>query len=298
MSWVCLWHEWCVSMCGCTFERAVHMMSDAVSDSSMHIEATSGFVSTHQSAECPESCLILKSRISQKSRLFRKSRDFCENLDFQDFPGFPDFGTLAARSDFWRPDPISGSEGRIGPTTRFPDFRTDRQVLSRPADLSESPEIWSQGPKSGTPCVLIDHFQYQVRWKMTGEDGDPFGGPRWHWPSKRSNFEKKSLITKIVKIAEKGTFFSFTLEKPRKMALFLPPKVQNYRHLRSSIPTVFWPFFSIFWGVENSENFALFFDFRKSQKIVSEHKILEIALFRKSRDFRDFGCQTRFLRFA
>ena len=25
-----------VSMCGCTFERAVHMMSDAVSDSSMH----------------------------------------------------------------------------------------------------------------------------------------------------------------------------------------------------------------------------------------------------------------------
>ena len=165
-------------MCGCTFERAVHMMSDAVSDSSMHIGATSGFVSTHQSAECPEFCAILKSRISQKSRLFRKSRDFCENLDFQDFLGFPDFGTLAARSDFWRPDPISGSEGRIGPTTRFPDFRTDRQVLSRLADLSESPEIWSQGPKHRIPCVLIDHFQYQVRWKMTGEDGDPFGGRR------------------------------------------------------------------------------------------------------------------------
>ena len=167
-----------VSMCGCTFERAVHMMSDAVSDSSVHMEATSGLVSTHQCADCPESCPILESRISQKSRLFRKSRDLCEIQDFQDFLGFPDFGTLAARPDFWRPDPISGSEGRIGPGTRFPDFRTDRQILSRSADPSESPEIWSQGRKPWPPCVLIDHFQYQVRWKMTGEEGDPFGGPR------------------------------------------------------------------------------------------------------------------------
>ena len=33
-----------VSMCGCTFGRAVHMRSDAVSDISVHMDSKSGFI--------------------------------------------------------------------------------------------------------------------------------------------------------------------------------------------------------------------------------------------------------------
>ena len=33
-----------VSMCGCAFERAVHMRSDAVSDNSVHMDSKSGFI--------------------------------------------------------------------------------------------------------------------------------------------------------------------------------------------------------------------------------------------------------------
>ena len=128
-------------------------------------------------------------------------------------------------------------------------FRRSDQKLDFPDKSALCPKVQIfavRTSESRSQVLYIDHFQYQVRWKMTGEEGDPFGGPRWHWPSKRSNFEKKSLITKTVKIAEKVTFFSFTLEKPRKSAIFLPPERQNYRLFRSTFPTVVWPFFSIF----------------------------------------------------
>ena len=33
-------------------------------------------------------------------------------------------------------------------------------------------------PESAPRCLYIDHFQLPPRWKMTGEEGDPFGGRR------------------------------------------------------------------------------------------------------------------------
>ena len=86
---------------------------------------------------------------------------------------------------------------------------------------------------------------------MTGQDGDPFRGRRWHWPSKRSIFEKNLLIQKHLKIAEKGTFFSFTRKKARKSAFFLPPESEICRHLRSSISTGYSTFFRFFCRSEN-----------------------------------------------
>ena len=117
------------------------------------------------------------------------------------------------------------------------------QTAARSGDLPESavrrsdPRIWP---------LYIDHFQLPPRWKMTGQDWDPFGKSRWHWPSKTRDFEKNLLITETLKIAEKGTFFCFTLKKVEKMALFLPPPIEICRHLRRVVPTAYRPKFSIF----------------------------------------------------
>ena len=148
-------------------------------------------IGTHMStccAESPETCRILKSRISQDSRLFAKSRDFCDFQDFLGFPGFPGFRRISGFRDFGARIAVLAPRSRNPVRTGFGTWGPDRQVLSRPAD----PDLRSRNPvrtrKSWSQVLLIDHFQLPPRWKMTGQEGDPFGGPRWHWPSKPCDF--------------------------------------------------------------------------------------------------------------
>ena len=122
---------------------------------------------------------------------------------------------------------------------------------------------------------------------MTGEDGDPFRKGRWHWPSKRRDFEKNLLITKHAKIADFATFFSFTLEKCRKSTFFLGPPRRFYRLLRPSISTVHSSNFRFFWGVRNVDFFAIFSISGTCQKVA---RILPEPGFRPARS-RSQTCQ-------
>ena len=62
----------------------------------------------------------------------------------------------------------------------------------------------------------------------------------------------------MLKIAEKGTIFCFTLEKVEKSAFFLPPPIEICRHLRRVVPTAYRAIFRKFWGPEKSK-FSHFF---------------------------------------
>ena len=229
----CFWHQ-----CAHGFEVRIHMDT--------------------WSPESPETCRILRSRISQDSRLFRKSRDFCEILDFQDLAGFRDFGRISGFRHFGARIAVLAPEVRNPVRTGFRTWGPDRQVQVGPADLDlrSGNRVRTRNPD--LPGVLIDHFQLPPWWKMTGQEGDPFGGPRWHWPSKRRDFEKNLLITKSLKIAEKGTFFSFTLRKVEKLTIFLPSRSEICRHLRRVVPTAYRPKFRKFWGPRKSK-FSHFF---------------------------------------
>ena len=152
--------------------------------------------------------------------------------------------------------------------------RTNRGLSDRTSpnwqvwrDLSKS-RFFGVGPaKPWIQVLYIDHFQLPPRWKMTGQDGDPFGDLRWRWPSKRSNFEKNLLIQKSRIQPEKRTFFSFTLENPRKSAFFLPPICAVCREERSSISTGYSTFFRFFWGVKKVEIFGIFRIFPDLKKV-------------------------------
>ena len=139
-------------------------------------------------AKSPETCEILKSWKSQKSRLFAKSRDFRDFQDFLGFPGFPGFRDFSGFPHFGARIAVLAPRSEIlvrqdsGLGARFGRSWADL------TDLAESPEIWCRTRKSTSQVLYIDHFQLPPRWKMTGEEGDPFGGRRWHWPSKPCNF--------------------------------------------------------------------------------------------------------------
>ena len=258
MAWVCtLTRMLCVNVCMHVRTCSVHVVGRCFWTTVRTWIRTWIHKYTY-GADHPKSCPILKSRKSLKSRVFRKSRDFCDFLDFQDRTGFLDFRTWGAKPDLCEPDAIPGSEGPDWSARGFRTWHQSGQVLSRPVDLVSGPEKSCQVRKIGPTRVLIDHFQLPPWWKMTGQDGDPFGGRRWHWPSKRSNFEKNLLITETVKIAEKGTFFSFILENRWKLTIFLPPRSEICRHLRRVVPTAYSTIFPIFRGVKISK-FSHFF---------------------------------------
>ena len=185
----------------------------------------------------------------------RDSGHFRQNLDFGQIQVRP------ARIQVLAVGPGSGRSARIWPDSQNPAPSSDLRIW---------PDPGSNLPESRFQALYIDHFQLPPWWKMTGEDGDPFRGRRWHWPSKRSNFEKNLLITKSLKIAEKGTFFSFTPRKCRKSAIFLPPRSDFCRHLRRSDDTAASTNFRFFEGAKKSKILALFSDSGKSRNLVSE----------------------------
>ena len=69
---------------------------------------------------------------------------------------------------------LARSWSEVHPATFQPDPGSDLrsriwlQVARWTSDL----------PESAPRCLYIDHFQLPPWWKMTGEDGDPFGGRR------------------------------------------------------------------------------------------------------------------------
>ena len=136
-------------------------------------------------------------------RKIGKISTFGQKCDFWRFGRFQPQTADLAKISVWR------QNGRIWPKWRVwldsarVAVRTNRSLSGETCsnwqvwqDLSES-RFFGFGPaKPGSRCLYIDHFQLPPRWKMTGQDGDPFGKSDWRCPSKRSNFEKNLLITK------------------------------------------------------------------------------------------------------
>ena len=167
-------------------------------------------------------------------------------------------GRIWPEPSFW-PDP--GSDQDSGCPTRF---QVRARMWPEPTfwpDPGSDLESGSDLAKVPIQALYIDHFQLPPRWKMTGEDGDPFGKSDWHWPSKRRDFEKNLLITKSLIIAEKGTFFSFTPKKSQKLTIFLAPPIEICRHLRRVVPTAYRPIFRFFWGSKNRKKIDFFWYF-------------------------------------
>ena len=80
-----------------------------------------------------------------------------------------DFGQILARTArTWilAVGPGSGWLARIWP---------DRQNPAPSSDLRIWPDPGSNLPESRSRRLYIDHFQLPPWWKMTGEEGDPFG---------------------------------------------------------------------------------------------------------------------------
>ena len=260
------WQDWChVRVCTltrCTWCQCVVACSNTQCTWGRTLFLTSVCTWIRKSGSdstcCPETCRNLRSWKSQKSQLFAKSRDLCDFQDFQDFPGFSGFRTFSGFPDFGARIAILAPRSEIlvrqvsALGARFGRSELDLAGLAPSADFAVRTR------KSTSQVLYIDHFQLPPRWKMTGEEGDRFGGRRWHWPSKPCNFAKNLLITKTVKIAEKGTFFSFTLEKVEKLTIFLPSRSEICRHLRRVVPTAYRPKFRKFWGPEKSK-FSHFF---------------------------------------
>ena len=170
--------------------------------------------------------------------------------NFRRFRGFRGFGRQKCRKcTFWRKCtfsmfPANSALSRL--------FAQSRESAGLARNMCQVLKKSSKPAKPGFQVLYIDHFQLPPRWKMTGEDGDPFRGRRWHCPSKRSIFEKNLLFTKSLKIAEKGTFFSFTPKNRWKSLFFYPPKSDFCRLPRRVVPTAHSTFLSIFFKRESA----------------------------------------------
>ena len=136
-----------VSMCGCTFGRAVHMRSDAVSDISVHMDSKSGSIWTPDLRN-------LQKPVGSWNPGFRRNLDFSRKVEIsakswifwirQDFgisAGFRDFGTLAPESRFWlqRSEILSGQDS--GPEVRIDRSRSDLPIWTSGPEIASGPEI-------------------------------------------------------------------------------------------------------------------------------------------------------------
>ena len=229
---------------------------------------------------------------------FPEKSGFVRNPGFPGFPrisGFRHFGgqtrLLAARPDFW----LRRSDRTWDQVSGLPDGSADPEQIC--GSVRKSGNLV---PGSETMASLCTYRPLSIPGSVENDWGR--GGPFWRSPLTLAletiEFWKKIANHKNRQNCRKSDIFFLYPRKTSKKCHFftsgkakLPPVPIDVSH--GSL-TIFFDFFE----VENSEIFALFFGLRKSQKIVSGHKIQKIALFRKSPDFRDFGRQTGFLRFA
>ena len=98
----------------------------------------------------------------------------------------------------------------------------------------------------------------------------------------------------MLKIAEKGTIFCFTLEKVEKSAFFLPPPIEICRHLRRVVPTAYRPKFRFFWGPEKSKILHFFWHLRDPEISCPDKDFQKSALLRKVPKSGDLVSGTRF----
>ena len=186
---VCTWWQAC-SEHAC-FERLYGLSTSACTYALKVLSRWHSGSEIWQTMSGPETC-----RIAEKS-IFPKNRDFWRFWRFQGLTA--DLAKISVWRQSWldlaKPASLAGP-GQMA-------VRTNRSLAGW---TWPNWQVWQDLPKSrffgfgpakpGSRCLYIDHFQLPPRWKMTGEDGDPFRKSRWHWPSKRRDFEKNLLITK------------------------------------------------------------------------------------------------------
>ena len=121
----------------------------------------------------PEIAEITKiSRFRGKSRFWRFWRFLALDTILARF---------AVRSTFW-PDPRKWPLWRVWPQRLVGgpsgDVRSETWIRGLIQVLTKVARWTSDLPESASQVLYIDHFQLPPWWKMTGEDGDPFGGRR------------------------------------------------------------------------------------------------------------------------
>ena len=88
---------------------------------------------------------------------------------------------IAIRSTFLaRPSKVATWTNLASEAGRRSVWRLWSETWIRPQvqGLTKVARWTSDLPKSAPRCLYIDHFQLPPWWKMTGEDGDRFGGRR------------------------------------------------------------------------------------------------------------------------
>ena len=212
--------------------------------------------------------------------------------NFRKFRGFREFGRQSCgKCTFCRKYTFSMFRNKSALSQLFAKSRECADLLR---NMCQQLRKASKPAKPGFQVLYIDHFQLPPRWKMTGEDGDPFRGRRWHCPSKRSIFEKNLLFTKTAKIAEKGTFFSFTQKNRWKSLFFYPPKSDFCRLPRRVVPTAHSTFLQFFLKRESAHQTrklrVMSQTLRKSglSKIVKIFKFFDFSRFCENPKIFDF----------
>ena len=124
---------------------------------------------------CPESC-------RSRNRRIRSNLDICRNLEILAISAIfrisQDFAEIAVWQRFGQILVGPGIPARSSQTA----VRTVWPESARKCDSGQIPgsdriwPLWRVRPgQTRTQGLYIDHFQYPPRWKMTGEEGDPFG---------------------------------------------------------------------------------------------------------------------------
>ena len=126
-----------------------------------------GFGQIHVRSQNPGICQNLD--FSLKVEILARSRILAPNMD-------PSQILVRARiwpePTFW-PDP--GSDQILAVRAQI---QVRLRIWSEPTfwpDPGSDLDLWSDLAKVPIQALYIDHFQLPPRWKMTGEDGDPFG---------------------------------------------------------------------------------------------------------------------------
>ena len=124
-------------------------------------------------------CKILKSAEIDKSGTFREKSRFWRFWRFlartRILAGFQPGSQI--RLDLAKLAVWPGLAGSAVRTCQVAG-RLDRRFGQVWPDLPKPARRLSGPPKPAPRVLYIDHFQLPPRWKMTGQEGDPFGGPR------------------------------------------------------------------------------------------------------------------------
>ena len=224
-----------------------------------------------------------------KISTFPENSRFLRFLRFSGFcriSGFPDLrgqtGRLEPELDFWLQ-----RSGLV--RTRFSDLSPKWTGPEQTCRFGDKSEKLVSGPENGSdPCTyrpLSIPGSVENDWGRRG----PFSRSPLTLALETIEFWKKSANHWNRQNCRKRYIFFLYPWKSLKNGVFFTAAEWNMPPFATRRSHGIQTNFSDFLRSQNFEIFALFFDFPKSTKFMSDSKFLDFRLFRKSRDFPDFS---------